>query len=282
MANFNRKIVLIWATLSASLLVPLVEADNDFPTLRIMPLGDSITKGSLSTDGAGYRSFLRKMLKDKGFDVDMIGSLSNGDMEDNDHEGHSGEYLRNISEYYLNSIDALPNVVCLHAGTNNMDKELDLEESPSIIEAIIDGVMEKSEGVTLLVAPVIWANNARMNRNTNTFNKKLEAIISDRQDDGKQILSVPMNITKSDLTDMKHPNDQGYEKMANAWYDAILDAQDREWLETPAKVDKDELPGRGLGNGGDYDSAGNPAVSGSCILSLLIILSMYFNGKRHI
>lgn len=51
--------------------------------LRIMPLGASITAGYRSTDGNGYRKYLWEQLRYEGWEVDMVGSLRSGDMQDN-------------------------------------------------------------------------------------------------------------------------------------------------------------------------------------------------------
>lgn len=51
--------------------------------LRILPLGASITWGYLSSTGNGYRKPLRDKLRFEGWEVDMVGSKSNGDMVDN-------------------------------------------------------------------------------------------------------------------------------------------------------------------------------------------------------
>ncbi|OGM42647.1 hypothetical protein ABOM_008414 [Aspergillus bombycis] len=243
---------LIWALALTSMVLPLAAADA-VPKLRIMPLGDSITKGNGSPDMNGYRSKLRELLtsnkNDSRFSVDMIGSLQDGDMRDNDHEGHSGKYLADIQQYLKLSIEAKPNLVLVHAGTNNMDKEVDLDKADRLIESIIDRLLDGSQGVTILIAPVIWANDPRMQRNTDAYNKKLRAIIQRRQETGQHILEVPISITVSDLSDKKHPNSAGYSKMAAAWYDGILEAQTREWIKAPAAVDADDHPGMGLGYG---------------------------------
>jgi hypothetical protein len=51
--------------------------------LRVMPLGASITVGYQSSDGNGYRKPLREQLRYAGWEVDMVGSLTNGTMKDN-------------------------------------------------------------------------------------------------------------------------------------------------------------------------------------------------------
>ncbi|KAL4782642.1 SGNH hydrolase-type esterase domain-containing protein [Aspergillus varians] len=240
-----------WALTLSSLLLQPLGAAAGLPDLRIMPLGDSITKGNLSPQMNGYRQPLRQSLLSEQMGTnattDMIGSLQDGSMQDNDHEGHSGKYLADIREYLELSLPAKPNVVCVHAGSNNMDLEVDLDIADSLIESIIDRLFDGSPGVTVLVAPVIWANDTRMQANTDVFNDKLAVIIDRKQGGGEHILSVPIDITLGDLADKKHPNEEGYRKMAVAWYNAIVDAHGRGWIRAPAKVNADDLPGMGLG-----------------------------------
>lgn len=227
---------------------------SDFPALRIQPLGDSITKGSQSSHNNGYREYLRNLILDHSDnEVDMIGSQRAGNMADNDHEGHSGHFLREIGEFYKLSIRARPNLVLIHAGINNMDKEIDVEESPELMEKLIDGVHKDAPDAAILVMPIIWANNSRLQNNTDHFNRALGRIIEDRLDDDMHIISVPTNITIADLHDIKHPNDQGYMKMANAWFRAIRQANDRGWIEDPVEVNADDLPGMGLGTKSDAE-----------------------------
>lgn len=57
--------------------------DNGKFLLRIMPLGASITLGYKSTDGNGYREWLRRQLRYAGWQVDMVGSMRNGTMHNN-------------------------------------------------------------------------------------------------------------------------------------------------------------------------------------------------------
>ena len=182
----------LWGIAIVFLATPLFVATEELPNLRIMPLGDSITKGNGSPDGNGYREMLREKLitaqEGTNSSTDIIGSLQNGNMTDNDHEGHSGKCLADIREYLELSLPAKPNIVLVHAGTNNMDLEEDLDEADILIESIIDRLFEGSPGITVLVAPVIWANDPRMQANTDIFNEKLGVIIDRKRQDGRHIL----------------------------------------------------------------------------------------------
>ncbi|KAM7211861.1 hypothetical protein V8F06_012773 [Rhypophila decipiens] len=207
----------------------------------------------------GYRGPLRsKLLSYSDSQVDMIGSLRDGKMVDNDHEGHSGEYLHQILSHVSKSIPAKPNVVLIHAGTNNMDKGRDIDKAPELMESIIEQVFTGSPNAVVLLAPVIWADKPDMQARTDVFNEQLGGIIERRQKAGDKILKVPIDITKPDLGDLKHPNDRGYQKMADAWFKAIQEANGKGWIKAPEEVDPNKLPGMGLGYADD-NSGGEAA-----------------------
>lgn len=94
----------------------------------------------------GYHGELRQNLQaqQKGANatIDMIGSLQDVNMRDNNHKGHSGKYLADIRGYLDLSLPAKPNIVCVHAGTNNRDMNVDLDNADALIEYIIDRLFE--------------------------------------------------------------------------------------------------------------------------------------------
>ena len=72
-------------------------------TLRILPLGDSITYGQGWDPHGGYRAVLREKLVAAGYDVDYVGNETrnqgtlkeSGDIE---HEGHPGWRVDQIAK----------------------------------------------------------------------------------------------------------------------------------------------------------------------------------------
>ena len=55
-------------------------------TIKVMPLGDSITRGFASTNINGYRGDLLGLLTTEGITIDFVGSLSDGvGFADTDH-----------------------------------------------------------------------------------------------------------------------------------------------------------------------------------------------------
>ena len=92
------------------------------PTIRILPVGDSITYGS--SVAGGYRLPLYRMLTNAGFNVDFTGTQTgNGDpaLPDSDHEGHGGWTISQIDGIMLSVFTATvdPDVILLMIGTND-------------------------------------------------------------------------------------------------------------------------------------------------------------------
>src|SRR4029450_1051118 len=109
-------------TFLAALMAMSISPAVALPNIRVLPLGDSITKGTGSTGLVGYRLPLRQKILKQGVKVNMVGTLKNGNMVDGHHEGHSGKLLSDINGYWQTPMKAKPNVVLIHAGTNNMDR----------------------------------------------------------------------------------------------------------------------------------------------------------------
>ena len=105
--------------------------------IKIMPLGDSITEGyepGLSgLNMVSYRKALHDRLVEAGYDIDFVGSLTNGSavFADSQHEGHGGWTADEIvngrptlptagklSDWL---IAESPDVILLHIGTNDID-----------------------------------------------------------------------------------------------------------------------------------------------------------------
>ncbi|MCX4993619.1 FG-GAP-like repeat-containing protein [Streptomyces sp. NBC_00568] len=214
-----------------------VASSSSVPSeIRLMPLGDSITAGVASSTGNGYRGPLRSALQNAGVSsLDFVGSVNSGEMVDKDHEGHSGKVIQEIEDFADCTVPASrPNVVTLHAGTNDMDQDLELEGAPQRLGALIDRVLTNAPETTVLVATLIPAQKAGLQPRIDAFNAALPALVGSRQAQGKRVALVDMSsVTTSDLAQPAHPNDTGYAKMGEAFYGALIAAQDRGWIQTP-------------------------------------------------
>jgi lysophospholipase L1-like esterase len=223
--------------MKAIAIVILVSLELLSAPLKIMPFGDSITYDDSYADihnprpegfRSGYRNYLWYELSNSGYIVDFVGTrVAGASIEpyfDPDNEGYPGWTSYDLAERTAEwlAIDD-PDVILLHAGSNDWDK------SPSGIESILNEVdrYEQRAGhqITVILALII-------NRNPNekwvtVFNRNVKAMADKRISKGDKIVIVDMENGaglnyREDMRDRTHPNDSGYQKMANVWYQAII------------------------------------------------------------
>ncbi|KFY71241.1 hypothetical protein V498_10156, partial [Pseudogymnoascus sp. VKM F-4517 (FW-2822)] len=99
--------------------------------LRILPFGASIMSGVGSSTGDGLRRYLRVALRLYGWEVDMVGSLTSGQMEDANHEAVSGDIISVAHDRLPNSIGYKPNVVIINLGTNDAVRNVEVSRAGS-------------------------------------------------------------------------------------------------------------------------------------------------------
>ncbi|EDU48808.1 Lipase-GDSL-2 multi-domain protein [Pyrenophora tritici-repentis] len=192
--------------------------------LRILPLGDSITWGFINGGGSnGYRERLLSDLKSSGYTVDFVGSQKSGTMADKDNEGHSGFTISQIRNVASAGLASRPNVVLLHAGTNDLNRGNPASEpdsdAPRRLGLLLDDVLKAVPNAVVIVAKIIPSRQSGLNANIKTFNNALPAIVAARVSKGSKVSIVDMNVlnTSSELSDNLHPNAAGYSRMGSIW-----------------------------------------------------------------
>ena len=206
-------------------------------SIRIMPLGDSITYDDTYADQehprpagmrSGYRNYLWYRLVDAGMDVDFVGSVVAGQdivpPFDPDNEGHPGWTSFDIAENtYLYMLNSQPDMVLLHIGTNDRTTT-----SPEGVAEILDEIdqyeLDSGKHVRVFVALII--DRKEHDGRIEIFNRRLKAMLLQRIVEGDDIVIVDMyhdaGLTAADYADNTHPNDHGYYKMASVWFNAIM------------------------------------------------------------
>ncbi|CAG8950530.1 hypothetical protein HYFRA_00002737 [Hymenoscyphus fraxineus] len=218
--------------LSPAVALPATSPDATAVTLspqtalRILPLGDSITFGFNENPGNSYRRFLQCSLSTAGIPVSYIGSLANGDWTNNANEGYTGQQITPIltSASKILEQKPSPNVVLLHAGSNDILRNSDLANAPQRLSAMIDTIIEKTDAA-VLVAKIIGfgTGNTQFNAPADTYNSAIEGIVAERTKKGLRVKVVDMHavVTASDLSDGIHPKASGFKKMAQVWLDGL-------------------------------------------------------------
>lgn len=227
--------------------------------LRILPLGNSITRGSMCLNGdigacealndanaIGYRLRLYNLLTAAGYNFDFVGGNKFGYalMTDPDNAGFSGipsNALADIVETGSTSwrgisvtsgpyLDYYPaDIVLLHIGTNDV---LATSYGVSDVSRLLDAIdsYETSSGnpVLVIVSQIISEANYPCNSHpgTNAFNNNLTSMIQSRISSGDNIIYIDMECNAginyyTDLVDQVHPNQVGYDKMGDYWFQII-------------------------------------------------------------
>jgi lysophospholipase L1-like esterase len=238
-------------------------------TLRLMPLGDSITWGVGSPSGNSYRGFLWNRLAAEGHALDFVGSGRNGAMSDPDNEGHSGwriDQVAGIADSVLARYR--PNVVTLEIGTNDLNGNYQIPTAADRLRALIDQITNDAPDATVLVGTVIISTSGTEEANRPAFNAKLPGIVQAEQAAGKHVRLVDMSaLTAADLSDSLHPNDNGFSKMADAFGAGIQAADAAGWIKPPVAVGgqvRSGIVGKCLDVNGGNSANGTAAQIWSC------------------
>ncbi len=194
--------------------------------VKVMPLGASITWGTASSDGNGYRENLRKLLAgNAGVPIDYVGSQQSGTMADKDNEGHPGYRIDQVAagvDGWLST--AHPDVVLLNVGTNDSIQNYQLATAPDRLSALIDRILTDDPGVSVVFSTLVPSKDAGNNAEVTTFNAALPAIARAKAAAGQKVRLVDLNssLSTADIgPDGIHPTDDGYVKLANLWYSGL-------------------------------------------------------------
>jgi lysophospholipase L1-like esterase len=156
---------------------------------------------------------------------------------DNQNEGHNGAVISEIANYAQASLPMRPNVVLVHAGTNDMNQPNDPDNAPARLGSLIDEIVSICPDAAVLVAKIIPASNSATMSRIDQFNAAVPGVVAQRADAGKKVMVVDFStgLTTGDLTDGLHPTDGGYIKMADIWFSGIQQARDKGWIKAPVQ-----------------------------------------------
>ena len=248
--------------LSAVLFLLVISFSYAGDTIKIMPVGNSITAGehygfpSLE-ERTGYRKALYEMLVNSGYNVDFVGSQKHGirpkddkDWFDWNCEAYPGWKIPDIA----NKLDTAlvvykPDILLVHVGTNGSD----WSSKPGQVKTMLDMVdkfsVENNHPITVILCLII---NRFKGEDTATtqFNKDVAKMVEARTGDKIKIILVDMENgagldysdnppdPNADPTyeggdmwgekypgvsyDKYHPNDKGNTKMAKKFYKELI------------------------------------------------------------
>ena len=243
-------------------LIIIVSSSQAGETIKIMPVGNSITAGEhygypALAERTGYRKDLYWMLMGSGYNVDFVGSQRHGERPENDEEwydwnceAYPGWRIPDIANKVKSALPTYePNILLVHVGTNGSD----WNNKPGQVLDMLDMINEFSVGnnhpMTVFLCKIINRFEGG-HASTTQFNKAVADSVAIRTGDKIKIILVDMeNGAGLDYTDdppdptanppyeggdmwgetypgvaydKYHPNDKGNTKMAVKFYEELV------------------------------------------------------------
>ena len=210
---------------------------NATPYLRVMPLGDSITYGTISagtikdTTSGGWRPSLWNRLQASDMALDYVGALKSGptSFPDRDNAGYQGKTIDYLDSIYAGSIAAYkPDAILLMIGTNDAFNN---SAAQMIIElrSLLTNITTNSPAATVFVSTIPPTYDVARNAIVDQYNAAIPALVAEFQTISRVQFVDNRGLTLADITPPPgdvgvHPTAAGYEKIAATWYDALANA----------------------------------------------------------
>jgi lysophospholipase L1-like esterase len=211
-------------------------------TVKVMPLGDSITDGypdtaahncGVTTPYSAYQGSYRIALGQKypAGTIQYVGSLSNGPAGmagGNAHEGHCGWWIKNNTvtpgDDLYSHIDgwlasAKPDIILLQIGTNDITNGASDQTAATNLGLLIDKITADMPDAKLLVSTI-----PPLYKDPTNYNTLLKSVVSAKITAGKHVYQVDnFGAGLTYPADYQydggevHPNTSGYTKIAASW-----------------------------------------------------------------
>ncbi|KAL4923744.1 SGNH/GDSL hydrolase family protein [Aspergillus undulatus] len=208
---------------------------DDTLLFRVLPLGASITYGTASSHGNGYRKALRDLMTSAGHEVNMIGSRHGGTMKDNENEGWPGFTITQVHDKAKTQYPVRPNLVLINAGTNdcNRNQQDAIAKGAQRMENMVRDIFNNIPGATVILSGLL--PNKNRDKCTKSLNDQYGQIVERLARDGENIVFANTygHFTLGDLADGTHPTDAGYVKLAGIWWEAVRVAIQRDFISEP-------------------------------------------------
>lgn len=221
-------------------------ADFKYKNVRIACIGDSITQGSGTY--SGYRYYLYRDLISNGATFTYVGSERSADprlpSDYQAHGGYGGAFIgpntdgknRSTYDHLGNYLGSGADIALVMIGHNNYFHRIDVDNISEVYSNFVRRICELSPGITVYCATIVnsaqgTAPDTEKGYDENGINKLLPSIVAGLCQEGLDVRFVDLRAKTNlsgeagdfDSGDNTHPNEQGQEKMASVWCDAILD-----------------------------------------------------------
>jgi acyl-CoA thioesterase-1 len=196
--------------------------------VRILPLGDSITKGR--SGHWSYRRDLEAALDGAGCSFDFVGTVSGpgsapgAPLSDRDNEGHSGLRTDQIRARLNNWLPGNDHDWALvHAGTNDVLQGTSIPAARTNLSQIIDRLRNANPQVGILLAQII-PNLPENEAAVVALNDEIVSLAAQKSTAQSPVIVVDQYSgynTFNHNYDQIHPNEAGEAIIAMRWLDAL-------------------------------------------------------------
>lgn len=157
-------------------------------------------------------------------------------MANNENEGHGGFQIIPVGATGRPDYPDRPNVVLLMAGTNDIVFDVETDKAPGRLVELVLQIVAECPDAAVLVATLLPLLNPQLTNKVIDFNSAIPGLLWDLSSKGARVALVDMGRVTTDKihgSDGIHPTDEGYELMAAAWYDGIVEAGRKGWIKKP-------------------------------------------------
>jgi len=212
--------------------------------MRILCFGDSITQGAGAELQGGFRGPLKKLLTEAGVKCDFVGRSKTSGLEDGEHEGNGGRRMSKLTATEVPEMfkaNPNPDIIILLLGINDLiENRNSVEAMLGRMSALLYQCSRNAPGARILVGNLVpnACDNPVLGYNPSAtyvgsedkvlqFNAQMPRIVELTKTFGMKIELVDLHskLTRQDLSDGIHPNKDGYDKIAAAWFEAIMKRQ---------------------------------------------------------
>jgi hypothetical protein len=193
-----------------------------------MPLGDDLTVGN-GVPG-GYRKKLFYSLREKGYDIDFVGSSTENSVAqllDNDHEGHESwgcDKLKEFSQEIFDQVDD-PDVILLSIGAQDM-KGGDYMDAIQKWDDLILHISKIRPHAHIIASNLIHEKNHASDFNDrvdDSFNPFVPDIVQKHSDNGRKVsfVDIASVIGPTHFMNGIYLNTRGYKLLGKTFSTAV-------------------------------------------------------------
>ncbi len=199
--------------------------------LRVMPFGDSVTRGATSAVGPGYRFFLWNRAQAERVQFNFVGTYGTDPYK---HEGLGGFRIVDLDSYANYAMTSnTPDIILLMAGTATINQEYSFI-TPSVmagqLNTLVDHILNGYPNTYIVLASIPPIDTTKRGETpaeaqakdnlAKAFNPLVKSIANSKGSRVRFVEIYPLFDKATNLADGDglHPNDSGYLKIANAMY----------------------------------------------------------------